>query len=82
MTRMSPNGRVVIPKAIRRAANIQPKEVLTISVDESGIHLQTMRQAIKQAQASIRQYVSAERRLSDELIADRREEFQREAEGG
>jgi AbrB family looped-hinge helix DNA binding protein len=78
MTHMSENGRVVLPAAIRRAAGIQPKEVLMIRYDEEGIHLQTRRQAIERAQALVRKYTKGRKGLVDEFLRERREEAARE----
>ena len=77
-TQMSENGRLVIPAASRRAANIKPREILTVRVDEEGIHLQTRAQAIKRAQAIVRKYVPEGVSLVDDLIAERRKEAKRE----
>ena len=77
-THMSENGRIVLPVAIRRAANIKPREVLTVRVDDEGIHLQTRRQAIKRAQAVVRKYTKNRKGLVDEFLRERREETARE----
>lgn len=76
-TQMSENGRLVIPAASRRAANIKPREILTVRVDDEGIHLQTRAQAIKRAQAIVRKYVPEGVSLVDDLIAERRIEARR-----
>jgi hypothetical protein len=60
--------------AIRRAANIKPREVLTVRVDDEGIHLQTRRQAIKRAQAIVGRYTKGRKGLTDEFLRERREE--------
>jgi AbrB family looped-hinge helix DNA binding protein len=75
---MSENGRIVLPAAIRRAANIRPREVLTVRVDDEGIHLQTRRQAIKRAQAVVRKYTKGRKGLVDEFLCERRDEAARE----
>ena len=76
------NGRVVIPSAFRKALGLKGGEVLTIRMDEDGLHIQTKRQALLKARAILREHISPDRRLSDELIAERRIEARREAEGG
>jgi bifunctional DNA-binding transcriptional regulator/antitoxin component of YhaV-PrlF toxin-antitoxin module len=81
-TSMSENGRIVLPVAIRRAAGIRPKEVLTVRVDEEGIHLQTRRQAILRAQAVVKKVFGPGRSPSAELIAERRREAKKEHQGG
>ena len=81
-TSMSENGRLILPAAIRKAAGIRPKEVLTVRVDEEGVHIQTRRQAIKRAQAIVQKYFGPGRSPSAELIAERRLEVKREQQGG
>ena len=73
-TQMTENGRVVIPAAVRRAAGIQPREVLTVRVDEEGIHLQTRRQAIHQAQAVVARATRGRKGLLEEFLRERHEE--------
>jgi len=77
-THMSENGRIVLPVAIRRAANIKPREVLTVRVDDEGIHLQTRKQAIKRAQAVVKKYTKNRKGLVNEFLRERREETARE----
>lgn len=79
---ISENGRIVIPAAYRKAMGLKGGEVLTIRLDDEGLHIQSRAQAIKRAQAVVRRYVSADRSLSDELIAERRLEARREARRG
>lgn len=76
---ISENGRIVIPAAYRKAMGLKGGEVVTIRMDEDGLHIQSQAQAIKRAQAIVRKYVSADRSLSDELVAERRLEAKREA---
>jgi bifunctional DNA-binding transcriptional regulator/antitoxin component of YhaV-PrlF toxin-antitoxin module len=73
-TSMSENGRILLPVAIRRAAGIKPKEVLTVRVDEEGIHLQTRRQAILNAQAVVKKLTKGRTGLVQEFLQERREE--------
>jgi AbrB family looped-hinge helix DNA binding protein len=77
-THMSENGRIVLPAAVRRAAGIRPREVLTVRVDEEGVHLQTRRQAIKHAQAIVRKYTKGRKGLVEEFLSERREDAGRE----
>lgn len=72
-TRMSEDGRIVLPAAIRRAADVRPKEVLAVRVDDEGIHIQTRRQAIRQAQAVVRKFTKRRPGLVQEFLSERRE---------
>jgi AbrB family looped-hinge helix DNA binding protein len=79
---ISENGRIVIPASYRKAMGLKGGEVLTIRMDEDGLHIQSQRQALLRAQAAVRKFVSADRSLVDELIAERRLEAKRESERG
>jgi bifunctional DNA-binding transcriptional regulator/antitoxin component of YhaV-PrlF toxin-antitoxin module len=52
---MSEDGRIMLPTAIRRAADVRPKEVITVRVDDGWVHIQTRRQAIMQAQELLKE---------------------------
>jgi AbrB family looped-hinge helix DNA binding protein len=82
MAQISENGRIVIPASYRKAMGLKGGEVLTIRMDEEGLHIQSQRQALLRAQAAVRKFVSADRSLADELIAERRLEARRENERG
>jgi AbrB family looped-hinge helix DNA binding protein len=78
---MSANGRVVVPAAIRKAADIRPKEALIFQVRDGGVLIKTRRQALAEAQAAVREVFGPGRSPSAELIAERRLEAMREELG-
>jgi AbrB family looped-hinge helix DNA binding protein len=78
MTRMSENGRIVIPAAIREAMGLRAGDTLEVSLEEDGLRLRTQRQMIARAQAMVQKIFGPGRSLSDELIAERRLEAKRE----
>jgi AbrB family looped-hinge helix DNA binding protein len=78
---ISENGRIVIPAVYRKAMGLKGGEVVTIRLDEEGLHIQSRAQAIKRAQAIVRKYVPEGVSLVDELIAERRREAKREQSG-
>ncbi len=78
MTRMSENGRVLIPASYRKELGFQPGEPLTLRVDETGLHIQSRRQAILRVRENMRKYIQQGRSMSDELITKRRLEAKRE----
>lgn len=59
--------------------NLKGGDEVTLSLDEEGLHIQTMRQKIARAQAIAVERAVPGRSLVDELIAERRLEAQREA---
>jgi len=77
-TRLGRGGRIVVPAQYRRALGIEPGDDVLLLLDESGLHVLPVRQAVARAQALVRKYVSPGKRLSDELIAERRREAARE----
>lgn len=66
---MGDRGRVVIPQALREAADLKPGDKLIAFQDESGITLMTRAQLQAKVYAGL---VHPEESLVDELIADRR----------
>jgi AbrB family looped-hinge helix DNA binding protein len=78
VARLGKAGRLVIPAKIRRALDLHPGDELLLRVENDGLHLSTRAQAVARAQAIVRKYVAPNRSLSDELIAERREDAERE----
>jgi len=77
-TKIAAGGRVVIPAAYRKALGIKPGDEVAIFLEGDEIRLAGTRQVVKRAQNTVRKYVAGVRRLSDELIKERRAEAGRE----
>jgi AbrB family looped-hinge helix DNA binding protein len=77
---LSPNGRVVIPAAIREEMGLQPGESLLMDVEDGVLRIESYRSRIRRIQQSLARLIPPGRCLSDELIAERREEARREME--
>jgi AbrB family looped-hinge helix DNA binding protein len=74
--KISEGGRIVIPAEYRKKLGLEIGDELILRIDHQGqLKLLTHQQAIQQAQELIRKYVSKERSLSEELIAERRGEI-------
>jgi AbrB family looped-hinge helix DNA binding protein len=71
-------GRVVIPASIRQRYGIHEGDKVVINADDTGIHITTIDQAVKRAQAICARYIKPGVSLVDELIRERREEAARE----
>jgi AbrB family looped-hinge helix DNA binding protein len=80
--KINANGRIVIPAAIRRQMGIKPGESVLMDVEDGVLRMESHRARIRRVQESLRHLIPPERCLSDELIADRREEARREMEEG
>src|ERR1700726_923229 len=78
VTRVSKGGRVVIPAQYRKALGLNPGDEVILLLEEGAIRSLTPREAARRAQALVRFYIPAGRRLADELIAERRQEARRE----
>jgi AbrB family looped-hinge helix DNA binding protein len=80
--KINANGRIVIPAAIRLQMGIKPGDSVLMEVEDGVLRMETHRARIQRVQESLRRLIPPERCLSDELIADRREEARREMEEG
>jgi AbrB family looped-hinge helix DNA binding protein len=78
--RLNENGRIVIPAAIRRQMGLTTGDTLHFSIDGDVLKVESHRARIHRIQESMRHLIPPDRCLSDELIADRREENRREME--
>ena len=67
-------GRFVIPGELRAAMGIEPGDTIVLVLEADGVLLLTPEQAVRRAQGIVRDYVQEGRSLSDELVAERREE--------
>lgn len=75
VTKLSNGNRVVIPAAIRKSLRLEIGDQITLVLQDNGeVRLLTQRDAVRQAQGLVRQYVSEERSLVDELLAERKSE--------
>ena len=76
--RIGAGGRIVIPHEVRVALAVQEGDDLLLEVDDDGLHVRSVRQAIQRAQQVVAKYVKPGRSLAAELIAERRRESERE----
>ena len=76
--KLAEGGRVVIPAAYRKALGLHVGDEVILRLEEGEVRILTPRQAIKRAQGLVRYYVPEGQSLSDELIAERRAEAERE----
>ena len=72
--RIGEEGRVVLPLDWRKAVHAKPGDELVIQVSDDGLHISTVRQAIKRFQKLVALHVPPEVDLVDELIRERRAE--------
>lgn len=79
-TKLGPGGRFVLPAELRRALGLRVGDDVILELEPDGsVRLMTRLQAIRRAQELLRPYRPTDGRLvSDELIAERRQEAERE----
>jgi AbrB family looped-hinge helix DNA binding protein len=77
---LAANGRIVIPATIRQELGFAPGETLLMDVEDGILRIESYPVRIRRIQREIAQYIPAGRVLSEELIAERREEVRREGE--
>ena len=77
---MNANGRIVIPAAIRKELGVAPGDTLLMQVEDGVLRVESYRARIRRIQESLNQLIPPDRVLSDELVAERREEARREDE--
>jgi len=71
-------GRIVIPSFMRKELNLNVGEEVIIKLEAGELHISTLKQAIKNAQAFVRRYNKHNISLKDALIASRRNESDHE----
>ena len=79
--RIGDGGRVVIPAGMRAALGVKPGDTLVARVVDGELSLMSQKAAVRRAQKLVRRFVPEGVSLVDELIAERRAEAAREAQG-
>ena len=72
-TRVSENGRVVIPAAFRKALGIEIGDEVVLRIHDDELRITTRQQRIQRARQRARKYLPKGVSLSKELLAERRE---------
>lgn len=71
------NGRMVLPKAVRKAMGLHGAAKVTLILDEDGVRLETPLQRLERARALYRKTAKNPRTV-DDFLHDRRKEAKRE----
>lgn len=78
--RINENGRIVIPAVVRKEMGLHLGDSVVMSLEDGVLRIEPQRARFRRAQESLGKPIPNDRVLSDELIAERREETWREAE--
>jgi len=76
--RVSGGGRIVIPAEARRRLGLKVGADVVLTVEEDRATLTSAKAARHRARERVRQYVAPAARLSEELLAERKKEAERE----
>jgi len=79
-SKLNDNGRIVIPAEIRQKMGLRPGDILMLHVEDNVLIVESQQSRIRRVQESLRRLIPSDRVLSDELVADRREEARNEME--
>lgn len=74
VTRIMNGHRLVIPARIRKELDLHVGDAVTLILEEGKLRLISQAEAVRQAQALVREFVPAGVSLVDELRDDRRRE--------
>ncbi len=77
-TRLEAGGRVTVPEALLRELDLEVGDPVILEAEGGELRLRSLRRAIAEVQALVRQYVPEDVSLVDELIAERRREAELE----
>ena len=79
-SKLNDNRRIVIPASIRQQLGLHPGDTLLLRVSGDVLMIEGQQARIRRVQESLRHLIPSDRLMSDELIAERREEARREME--
>ncbi len=77
--RVGPQGRIVIPAALREELGVNPGQELVARVEDGRLILERREAVVRRLKGRFA-HVSVDRTLSEELMVERREEARLEAE--
>jgi AbrB family looped-hinge helix DNA binding protein len=78
--RINENGRIVIPAVIRKAMGLKLGDCVVMSLEDGILRIEPQKARARRVQQRLSKLIPGDRVLSDELIAERREEARRETE--
>jgi AbrB family looped-hinge helix DNA binding protein len=76
--RLVSGGRLQIPARVRRQLGLKDGDAVIMEAVEGELRIRPYRDVLAEVTASLREYIPEGISLSDELIADRRAEAERE----
>ena len=80
--KVNENGRILIPAAIREEMGIKAGDDMVLTLEDGVLRVESYRAVIRKVQEEMQQYKKPGVLVSEEFIAERREEARREREEG
>jgi AbrB family looped-hinge helix DNA binding protein len=77
-TRVTENGRIVIPAPFRKALGIEVGDEVVLELKNDELRITTQQKRIQRARERVRKYLPKGVSLSKELLAERRESAKHE----
>jgi antitoxin PrlF len=74
--KIAEGGRIVIPAEYRQAMGVQVGDDVILQLEREELCIFSVSQAIKRAQELVSRYIPQDRSLADELVAERRSEYE------
>lgn len=80
-TKINENGRILIPASLREEMGVKPGDAVLMEVEDGVLRVESHIARIRRIQEEFKRFAPKDGTLvSDQLIAERREEARREAE--
>jgi AbrB family looped-hinge helix DNA binding protein len=74
------NGRILLPASLRERLGLKPGDEVLLRLMEGGVLVTTPAAAVRRVQEELRKWVPEGALVSDDILAMRRAEVEREAE--
>ena len=75
--RLGEGGRLVIPAALRRRMGLRVGDEVVLLAEGAGLRVLPAAAAVREAQEAVGRYLGQGRKLSEELLSERRDEVAR-----
>ena len=75
-TRLSENGRILIPASMRKKLKFAPGQKLLVRLINGHLEIFTTLQGVEMAQSLVKSFLKSETSLTRELIDERREDVE------
>ena len=73
-TKVAEGGRIVIPAAMRKALGLKIGKSVTLTLNQTGLHLSTREAAVNRIDELMKDRIDPHRSVVDEFIRERRED--------